>query len=451
MAADVDDGLPPLASAVRRNNLSNVLQLLGEGADPNETDMLGETPLFEAAASSRKDMVAALVASRADVNRHSLAGGAASDICANRSMQLLLALCRGVRLDGEAETLALQGVSPFLRRALWPELRRLRAEAAELGEAEEEISIQESAMPVSPLALAVQAGNLQLVLRLLQDRADPNEVDAVGETPLFEAATTGNANIMAALLLANADPRWQSPSSNCALDFAANGSTQLLLELFQGDRLERVKEDDLCLQELSEGLRGTVLRVLGRRWNTHDQVQAPTEDEAKSTTKHTADTMVTEHDKPESFPEEEPPAGVPDAAGEVCEGEVCTPLALAARAEDLPLVLQLLEQQADPNEGDALGETPLFEAALTGNINVAAALLVHGADPGKRSLSDMVAVDLASNSMMKALLASSRGESLEPAVLAELLAELRPELREALRHIGASLAVSSRLRQGSRR
>ena len=81
------------------------------------------------------------------------------------------------------------------------------------------------------------------------------------------------------------------------------------------------------------------------------------------------------------------------------------PLACAARDGDVEEVLRLLDGGYDPNigavlsgvtremetnacqvssfSGDELGETPLFEAASAGSVDVVAALLVKRADPDK--------------------------------------------------------------------
>uniref|UniRef100_A0A7S4SM32 Uncharacterized protein n=1 Tax=Alexandrium monilatum TaxID=311494 RepID=A0A7S4SM32_9DINO len=471
--ASADDGsLSPLAAAVRHGNLATVLQRLGEGANPNERDALGETPLFEAAACGRANVVAALLASRAEVHRRSLAGGCALDVCANRGTHLLLTLFRGVHLDEELEALALEGVSPFLRRALWPELRRCRAEAAARGEAEAVAAAAALATPETPLALAVQADNLGRVLELLQGGADPNQADAVGETPLFEAAAAGSINMAAALLLASADPHRQSASGTSALDFSATASMRLLLEFFRGESLERLDDEAEapCLAELSGGLRPAVVEALGRRRRelaVADEEEAAPEMKAEApraapapapqtvalAAERAAPGAATPAAEPEAAPSAPAPAVAEPPGEPFCdsEEEACSPLALAVRAQDFALVRVLLERRADPNEADALGETPLFEAAVAADTNVAAALLLAGADPRARSMTGMVAESFASGPAMKALFTAVRGESPEPAASAALQAELQPDFLEALWHRSVGLGVTSRIRQGSSR
>ena len=52
------DDRPPLMLAVQRGSLPEVMRLLNSGVDVNASDAVGETALFEAAASGNADMVA---------------------------------------------------------------------------------------------------------------------------------------------------------------------------------------------------------------------------------------------------------------------------------------------------------------------------------------------------------------------------------------------------------
>ena len=89
---------------------------------------------------------------------------------------------------------------------------------------------------------AVQSRDVAQLLRLLARQADPNQVDADGETPLFDAAASGNASLVAALLVNNADPRAESGSGMSARDLAANGRCNDLLELFEATEVDQTPE-----------------------------------------------------------------------------------------------------------------------------------------------------------------------------------------------------------------
>jgi len=88
------------------------------------------------------------------------------------------------------------------------------------------------------------------------------------------------------------------------------------------------------------------------------------------------------------------------------------PLTLAARVGNLKEVMQLLQSNADPNLGDAVGETPLFESCANGNADISAALLVHGADPMIKSLTGISAGDITMDGTTKGLLAFFGGDEL---------------------------------------
>merc|ERR1719424_2613383 len=73
-----------------------------------------------------------------------------------------------------------------------------------------------------PLVVAVREGSITQVEQLLQQRADPNALDILGETPLFEASASGSFRLAAVLLLAGADPLRRSPSEQTtACDLAS--------------------------------------------------------------------------------------------------------------------------------------------------------------------------------------------------------------------------------------
>lgn len=90
----------------------------------------------------------------------------------------------------------------------------------------------------SALAFAARVGDLGEVHRLLGARVDPNARDAVGETPLFEAAASGNVSVVATLVLAGADPDLQSLMGTSAVGAAANESVRALLKVSCGDEVD---------------------------------------------------------------------------------------------------------------------------------------------------------------------------------------------------------------------
>jgi len=129
---------------------------------------------------------------------------------------------------------------------LTPEPRREKASAKK-----EEAP---SASQASPLAFASRIGDLIEVKRLLDAKSDPNSVDAVGETPLFEAAASGDVSVLASLLLAGADPQHQSFIGSLASDLCSSEACATLLRLCSGEEAAPAEREEV-LQALAPNLR----------------------------------------------------------------------------------------------------------------------------------------------------------------------------------------------------
>jgi len=111
-----------------------------------------------------------------------------------------------------------------------------------------------------------------------------------------------------------------------------------------------------------------------------------------------------------------------------------TPLMVAARAGNLEEVQRLLSSGAHANVCDDLGETPLFEAAASGFTEVTAALLLHNADPQKRSLAGGLAGDLAADKVNKLLLDFFSGVELsnDEKYVVVFQAIMEPDIRDRI-------------------
>lgn len=250
-----------------------------------------------------------------------------------------------------------------------------------------------------PLTMAARAGDRSELMRLLNSRVDPNQCDTAGETPLFEASIHGDADLVAMLLLANADPGLRCLAGHTAMDLAAGGASRGLMSFFAGRELED-EQQEFVLDHLSEGVQAQVAHEMAERAANRRGLRS-TED---------PDAMPGgEHQRRRPLPPLPPEVkAARDAVAEQTLNQA--PLACAARRGHLQTVLRLLtEDGTNPNVGDELGETPLFEAAAGGCADVVAALLLHRADPGQRSLSGGVAFDLAADSTTRSVLACFGG------------------------------------------
>mmetsp|Transcript_60156 Transcript_60156/g.130464 ORF Transcript_60156/g.130464 Transcript_60156/m.130464 type:complete len:280 (-) Transcript_60156:53-892(-) len=110
-----------------------------------------------------------------------------------------------------------------------------------------------------------------------------------------------------------------------------------------------------------------------------------------------------------------------------------SPLALAARAQDIEEVRRLLLRGDDPNSRDMVGETPLFEAAAGNSAVVAAVLLLHRADPAAQSEVGAVAADMAGGTLRWLLLGQGCPAHQRDDALALLDGDLREQMEKLMR------------------
>ena len=172
-----------LLSAIQRQALAEVQQLLAAGADPNQLWEEGDRPLTLAATLGNKAILRALVKAGADAN---LANGLGE-------VPLVVAAKAGDRILCE-----------YLGILTAPKQRQL-AEAI-LAQQPEPPSPQKL---VNELVLAALAGNLSDVERLLGAGADArgvsDQLGHVGKTALYAAARNGHAGVVDCLIAAGSD------------------------------------------------------------------------------------------------------------------------------------------------------------------------------------------------------------------------------------------------------
>lgn len=271
------------------------------------------------------------------------------------------------------------------------------------------------------LGRAAAADDLVEVTNLLKARAEPNEYDKKGETPLFTAVSDASPDVVAMLLLCNAEPLTKSIHGTTPWEVAACRQTRSLLSFFAGQELEETEKTQL-LDSLSQGMQEAIGHAISERAANRRGLrpaeEVPNEDGAP----------IRQRPLP-PLPPEVKKARDAMAAKDLNQD----PLACAARTGDVEEVLRLLDGGHDPNIGDELGETPLFEAASAGSVDVVAALLVKRADPGKRSLSGGIAADLAADSVTRSLLSTYAGIKISDEEKAAACGAIKDdELRESV-------------------
>ena len=202
------DGSTPLLLAAYQGSAEVVKVLLAHGADPNRAAKNGSTPLFWAAKNGHIEVVKLLLAARADVNRVDTDGWtplleAAKQGHAEVAKVLLAA---GADVD-RADT---DGWTPLLEAA-----KHGHAEVAKvLLAAGADVDRADTADTdgATPLFWAAKNGHIEVVKLLLAAGADVNRADTDGYTPLLLAAFLGHSEVVRILLANGAVPTAQDLS-----------------------------------------------------------------------------------------------------------------------------------------------------------------------------------------------------------------------------------------------
>jgi len=418
-AISIKLGEAPLIKAVREGELQAVWDMLSKGADPNVRDILGETPLFEAVASGRVDMVACLLLLGASPRLTAPNGQTAHSMANDSILRALLRVFEDERsATGSAVHMALDGMptSSSLQLTIRQEIAQRFSTKEHLVEVQRVAAgfiAGKAERETSSLLEAVRAGDLERVLGLLSDGADPNIKDEVGETPLFEASagvSSGSCDLAAALLLRQAEPSAVRQDGKTCLEIAATDSMRALLQLFSSSVAAR--DTKKVLGAALEGLLAFRNEVIEWYSINDSLLSSSLHLEASQETSNHIRKGGTKGRQRESV------------------------LARAVRDGKLESVLSLLQSGENPNESDFLGETPLFEAAASGSVDMVAALLVARADANLQSKTGQNALEMSENEAMADLIRLFEGSCpvlMQQTVLSNLSTATRSSVVQHLR------------------
>eukprot|EP00404_Azadinium_spinosum_P021233 CAMPEP_0180615378 /NCGR_PEP_ID=MMETSP1037_2-20121125/31913_1 /TAXON_ID=632150 /ORGANISM="Azadinium spinosum, Strain 3D9" /LENGTH=573 /DNA_ID=CAMNT_0022635143 /DNA_START=1 /DNA_END=1722 /DNA_ORIENTATION=+ len=532
----------PLFAATQTGDVPEVMRLLQTRVDPNVGDALGETPLFEAVANDKADLVAALLLNGADPLKQSEDG----TVIPYDGITTLLDLFQGAKVPLDMRLKALSALSLSVRESDFSEMSpsvnsvklmderesgRIDALVAERHQQNHgkqnnaaevhwmsRVGKSQNDIEVVTLLGATQNDDVFEVQRLLQERADPNSGSTVDDMPLFQAVKRGNSDIVASLLLHSANPNKRSDDSSVVSQFASDGNIAALLEAFQdaGGKIG-LRQQIKLMNMINPSMRPLAMKLLRKASadasshvvDTEVPSAQPRRDESKASItrapvegvrKDEADQVDADapllattdrHDMPEfrkdpggtnkqlpgvmksdavqSESQAELVGRIPPAEGVskqhaiapmsaetitiVAENatedlpdlrSTATPLLVATQSRDLSEVQRLLEERADPNVGNAVGEIPLFEAVTSGNADLIASLLLHSADPCKQSDNGSVASQLAPNTVAATLLELFQGTKVRRDLRREALTAITSPLRQL-----AQMRSDTLLRQGS--
>ena len=296
-------GKTPLHLAAAKGFTAFADLLLAHDADVNARDNSGETPLHGAAASGNKAMVELLLAHKADVNAKKTTGETPLHFAVKANRNDIVKLLLDSQADPNVKaTVQLQNPPPNQ-------------------------NVSTSYADFAPLAIAVFKGQKISAELLLARKADVNTKDSGGYTPLCFSVIYPQPQITELLLANGADVNAQTDNQWTPLSLAVKGNSPGMVKLILAHQPKL---------EVLDSNRLTPLQRAVIQGQSQEQLQI-------------AELLLT--------------AGA-DANAIFPDGE--TPLLLAVRNVNKPMVDLLLAHKANPDLQDNLGNTPLALTKMDG-------------------------------------------------------------------------------------
>ena len=222
-----------LGAAIRRRQDAIVRLLLAQHADANATLAEGAAPLSLAAAGGSADAVKALLAAGAKPNAADATGRTALMIAAEKDEAATVAALLSGGADAHATSAA--GRTAL---ALAVQAGAARATGALIGAGELETADRDG---MTPLAIAAQRGDGEILGRLLRAHAALEARTRTGNTPLLLAAAAGRTDAVRQLVSAGAKLEARNELGNTALLAAVAGrqadTARVLVELGADQRI----------------------------------------------------------------------------------------------------------------------------------------------------------------------------------------------------------------------
>jgi pectate lyase len=180
-------GYASLHYAVQNSQKKAIELLLAKGADVNVKDWPGQTPLDIAISQNRKDIVELLISKGADVNARDNNGSTPLHLATSKDIAELL-VAKGADIntkDNDGKT------------ALDYAMGKFNLEIVKL--------LVDKTAEVSSIHIAAAIGDLAKVKAFLEEGANVNATDVLGDTPLHYAAGNGDKAIVELLLARGAN------------------------------------------------------------------------------------------------------------------------------------------------------------------------------------------------------------------------------------------------------
>src|SRR5262245_7551376 len=193
-------GITPLKLAASNGNASFVAALLKAGAEPNVTSGEGETVLMTAARTGNADVVQALLAAHADVNARTKGNQTPLMYAANEGHVPVIKMLLAAGADRTARSGAAAPPPVAMRPAAGPGGKPVRDVTASQG------NVNPPAGGFTPLLFAVREGHIEATRALLEAGASVNEALPDGSSAVVLAATNAHFDLALMLVDLGADP-----------------------------------------------------------------------------------------------------------------------------------------------------------------------------------------------------------------------------------------------------
>ena len=256
---------------------------------------------------------------------------------------------------------------------------------------------------------AAHRGDVEAAGLLVEAGADVNAANTLGATPLWLAARNGSAPLVGMLLEAGANPNVTLRMGETPLMSAARSGNLRVVEMLLDrgaavDAVEYERHQTALMWAAAQQHAGVVRLLAARGANVHARTRVWDQLENTAGNTNTSGNFRKNHGGSTALlfaarnGDVETARGLVEAGADVDDVAAAgtSALVIAAHSGHGPLGIYLLEQGADPNTADA-GYTALHAATLRSQVELAAALLEHGAEvdavvergtPGRRFSAD---------------------------------------------------------------
>jgi ankyrin repeat protein len=189
---------PTLYSAIAEHNRRSLDDQLRSGADPNERDSAGSTPLHAAVRASDAVAIRSLVVAGAEVDAHDHSGRTALQVAARKGDWKIVSML--LRRGAKPDLLDDADLAPLHRAVMAHAKDAVRAFA----DAGADLDIRSRKWNLTPLLAAASLGDVETTVLLTTLGADIEAPFKGGSRPLHTAASKGHAKVVKALLEAGA-------------------------------------------------------------------------------------------------------------------------------------------------------------------------------------------------------------------------------------------------------